>query len=120
VSLIRKLKNIGVSIALDDFGTGYSSLSYLTMLPFDKIKIDRSFTLNLTKRAECAAIVAAVLALARGTGAETVAEGIETEQQFELLRAAGVTFGQGYLLGKPRAVAELWNRTEQKTANSAA
>jgi diguanylate cyclase (GGDEF)-like protein len=119
-SLIRKLKNIGVSIALDDFGTGYSSLSYLTMLPFDKIKIDRSFTLNLTKRAECAAIVSAVLALARGTGAETVAEGIETQQQFDLLRAAGVTFGQGYLLGKPRAAADLWNGIEQKTANTAA
>ena len=55
LAVIRQLKNIGVSIALDDFGTGYSSLSYLTKFPFDKIKIDKSFTQNLTKRAECAA-----------------------------------------------------------------
>jgi EAL domain-containing protein (putative c-di-GMP-specific phosphodiesterase class I) len=57
VAVIRQLKNLGVSIALDDFGTGYSSLSYLTKVPFDKIKIDKSFTQNLTKRKECAAVI---------------------------------------------------------------
>jgi EAL domain-containing protein (putative c-di-GMP-specific phosphodiesterase class I) len=101
VKLIRQLKNLGVSIALDDFGTGYSSLSYLTMFPFDKIKIDRSFTLNLTKRSDCAAIVSAVLALGHGLDIETAAEGVETEQQFSILRAAGVTFVQGNLFGLP-------------------
>jgi diguanylate cyclase (GGDEF)-like protein len=107
VKLIRQLKGTGVSIALDDFGTGYSSLSYLTMFPFDKIKIDRSFTLNLTKRSDCAAIVSAVLALGHGLDIETVAEGVETEQQFSILRAAGVTFVQGNLFGSPLPVAAL-------------
>ena len=107
VKLIRQLKNLGVSIALDDFGTGYSSLSYLTMIPFDKIKIDRSFTSNITTRTDCAAIVAAVLALGRSLKTETVAEGVETEQQFALLRDAGVTLAQGYLFGKPQPVSSL-------------
>jgi diguanylate cyclase (GGDEF)-like protein len=106
-TLIRQLKNLGVSIALDDFGTGYSSLSYLTMFPFDKIKIDRSFTLNMTRRADCAAIISAVLALGRALDTETVAEGVETEQQFGILRAAGVTFVQGYLFGRPRPASDL-------------
>ena len=113
VKLIRQLKSIGVSIALDDFGTGYSSLSYLTMFPFDMIKIDRSFTMNLTKRSDCAAIVSAVLALGRGLEIQTAAEGVETEQQFDILRAAGVTFVQGTLFGSPlRASALVLDDTE--------
>ena len=99
--IIRQLKDLGVSIVLDDFGTGYSSLSYLTMFPFDKIKIDKSFTQNLTRRTECAAIVSAVRALAYSLNITVVAEGVETEEQFELLRAAGVNAVQGYLFGKP-------------------
>jgi len=101
VKLMRKLKKLGISISLDDFGTGYSSLSYLTMLPFDKIKIDRSFTMNMAKRADCAAIVAAVVALGQSLNTQTVAEGVETEQQLAILRAAGVTMVQGYLFGIP-------------------
>ncbi len=101
LSTIRQLKALGVSIVLDDFGTGYSSLSYLTMFPFDKIKIDKSFTQNLTRRNECAAIVSAVRALAYSLNITVVAEGVETEEQFELLRAAGVNAVQGYLFGKP-------------------
>src|SRR5262249_8898916 len=65
LTVLRQFKNLGVTIALDDFGTGYSSLSQLTMFPFDKIKIDKSFTRNMTRRADCAAIISAVLALAR-------------------------------------------------------
>jgi EAL domain-containing protein (putative c-di-GMP-specific phosphodiesterase class I) len=99
--VIRQLKNLGVSIALDDFGTGYSSLRYLTKFPFDKIKIDRSFTQDLAKRTECAAIVSAVRALGHGLNIKTTAEGVETEQQFEMLRAAGVNLVQGYLFGRP-------------------
>jgi len=106
-TLILQLKKLGVAIALDDFGTGYSSLSYLTMFPFDKIKIDQSFTMNLTRRADCAAIVSAVLALGRGLDTETVAEGVESEQHFAILRAAGVTYVQGYLFGRPCPVSEL-------------
>src|ERR1700730_7096128 len=107
LKLMRQLKQLGISIAIDDFGTGYSSLSYLTMFPFDKIKIDRSFTSNLTRRADCAAIVSAVLALGRSLETETVAEGVETEQQFGILRAAGVTFVQGYLFGRPCPASDL-------------
>ena len=107
VKLIRKLKKLGISIALDDFGTGYSSLSYLTTVPFDKIKIDRSFTMNMTKRADCAAIVAAVVALGHSLKTQTVAEGVETEQQLGILRAAGVTMVQGYLFGVPCPVSDL-------------
>ncbi len=101
IKLIRQLKRLGVSIALDDFGTGYSSLSYLTMIPFDKIKIDRSFTSNMTKRADCAAIVAAIVALGRSLKTDTVAEGVETEEQLGILRGAGVTLVQGFLFGHP-------------------
>jgi diguanylate cyclase (GGDEF)-like protein len=105
--MIRQLKNIGISIVLDDFGTGYSSLSYLTRFPFDKIKIDKSFTQGLSNRADCAAVVASVLTLARGLDMAVTAEGVETKQQFELLRAAGVKQVQGYLFGRPRPVAQL-------------
>jgi diguanylate cyclase (GGDEF)-like protein/PAS domain S-box-containing protein len=105
--MIRQLKNLGVSIALDDFGTGYSSLSYLTKFPFDKIKIDKSFTQNLIKRVECRAIVSSVRALGHGLDILTTAEGVETEQQFEVLRAAGINLVQGYLFGRPCPASEL-------------
>ena len=105
--IIHKLRNLGISVALDDFGTGYSSLSYLTMFPFDKIKIDQSFTRNLMSRTECAAIMSSVLALGRGLDIATTAEGVETEAQFELLRALGIDSVQGYLFGRPCPASEL-------------
>jgi diguanylate cyclase (GGDEF)-like protein len=105
--LLQQLKNIGVSIVLDDFGTGYSSLGYLTRFPVDKIKIDKSFTQGLSQRADCAAIVSSVVTLAHGLDIATTAEGVETEEQFELLRAAGVTQVQGFLFGRPCAMSEL-------------
>jgi EAL domain-containing protein (putative c-di-GMP-specific phosphodiesterase class I) len=82
-------------------------LSYLTKFPFDKIKIDKSFIQNLTKRKECAAVISSVRALGLGLDVLTTAEGVETEQQFELLRAAGVNLIQGYLFGRPCPVSEL-------------
>jgi diguanylate cyclase (GGDEF)-like protein/PAS domain S-box-containing protein len=105
--VLRQLKNLGVSIALDDFGTGYSSLSYLTKFPFDKIKIDKSFTQNIIKRVDCRAIVSSVRALGEGLDITTTAEGVETEQQFEMLRAAGIELVQGYLFGRPSPAPEL-------------
>lgn len=113
---IQQLKNIGISIALDDFGTGYSSLSYLTKFPFDKIKIDRSFTQGLTERPDCAAIVASVLTLARGLDICVTAEGVETSQQFELLRATGIQQVQGYLFSRPRIAAEFDFRAIERDA----
>ena len=105
--VIQQLKNIGITIALDDFGTGYASLSYLLLFPFDKIKIDKSFTQGLLTRTDCRAVVASILTLARGLEIAVTAEGVETKSQFELLRAQGVDYVQGYLFGRPCPLAEL-------------
>jgi diguanylate cyclase (GGDEF)-like protein/PAS domain S-box-containing protein len=107
LATIRQLKNLGISIALDDFGTGYSSMTYLTNFPFDKIKIDRSFTQGVLNRRDCAAVVSSVLALAQGIGTITTAEGIETEEQFEYMRDVGVDLAQGYLFGRPVPISHL-------------
>jgi diguanylate cyclase (GGDEF)-like protein len=101
LATIRQLKNLGISLALDDFGTGYSSVTYLTNFPFDKIKIDRSFTQGVLERRDYAAVVSSVVALAQGLGKVTTVEGIETEQQFEYMRMAGVDLAQGYLFSRP-------------------
>ena len=101
--MLEQLKNIGITIVLDDFGQGYSSLGYITRFPVDKIKIDKAFTQGLALRSECTAIVSSVLTLARGLDITTTAEGVETEEQFELLRLAGVDVVQGYLFGRPVA-----------------
>ena len=106
LTTIRQLKNLGLSIALDDFGTGFSSINYLTIFPFDKIKIDKSFTKGILSRADCKAVVACSLALAKGLGIVTTVEGIETEEQFEYMRDAGVELAQGYLFGKPVPISE--------------
>jgi diguanylate cyclase (GGDEF)-like protein/PAS domain S-box-containing protein len=105
--VIRQLKNLGISIALDDFGTGYSSLSYLTMFPFDKIKIDRSFVQNAVTRPECRAIISAVVALGRGLGMVVTAEGVETREQLASLAELGVDSVQGYLFGSACPVSQL-------------
>ena len=104
---LRQFKSAGITIVLDDFGTGYSSLSQLAMFPFDKIKIDKSFTQNLTKRSECAAIVSATLTLAQNLDIATTAEGVETVEQYRLLRLAGVTSLQGYLFKRPGPASEI-------------
>jgi diguanylate cyclase (GGDEF)-like protein len=105
--VLKQFKALGVTIALDDFGTGYSSLSQLTMFPFDKIKIDKSFTSNMTSRADCAAVIAGVLALANSLEIATTAEGVETRQQYRLLKLAGVSSLQGYLIKRPGPASEL-------------
>ena len=107
LEMLHEFKNLGISIVLDDFGTGYSSLSYLRSFPFDKIKIDKSFVSELTERAECVAIVDAVTALGRGLNILTTAEGVETEEQFSLLRASGVDQVQGFLFSHPCTASEI-------------
>ncbi|MGZ5836329.1 MAG: bifunctional diguanylate cyclase/phosphodiesterase [Xanthobacteraceae bacterium] len=107
LTVLYQLKSLGLSIVLDDFGTGYSSLSYLRMFPFDKIKIDRSFVSELSTRADCAAIVCAVVGLGHGLNIISTAEGVETEEQLRLLRAAGVNQVQGFLLSRPGRNSEL-------------
>ena len=104
---LHQLRSLGISIVLDDFGTGYSSLSYLRMFPFDSIKIDRSFVKELSTNSDCAAIVSAVAGLGHGLQVDTVAEGVETEDQLMLVRASGCTRVQGFLFGKPCPASEL-------------
>ena len=104
---LQELSALGISIALDDFGTGYSSLSYLRLFRFDMIKIDRSFVGEMAQMEASAAIVCAVANLGRSLDIITVAEGVETEEQLTLLRAAGCTQAQGYLLGRPVPAADL-------------
>jgi diguanylate cyclase (GGDEF)-like protein/PAS domain S-box-containing protein len=105
-SILRRLKALGVRIAMDDFGTGYSSLSYLHSFPFDKIKIDRAFIANLDSNPQSAAIVRAVIALARGLNLPVIAEGVETESQLAFLSREACSEIQGYLLGKPQPIEE--------------
>ena len=108
LALLKKLRNLGITVALDDFGTGYSSLNQLTMFPFDKIKIDKSFTKGMTNRADCAAIISAVLALAHSLDIQTTAEGVESVEQLRILRVAGVSTVQGFLIQRPCPASELY------------
>ncbi|WP_208991068.1 bifunctional diguanylate cyclase/phosphodiesterase [Pseudovibrio sp. Tun.PSC04-5.I4] len=104
VKSLKKISNMGVSIAMDDFGTGYSSLSYLSRFPFDKIKIDRTFIMNIGKDAHTDAIVAAIIGLGRSLDVLITAEGVEEEIQAQILRAGGCDIVQGYYFGKPANV----------------
>ena len=101
VSILRRLKALGVRIAMDDFGTGYSSLSYLQSFPFDKIKIDQAFITNLKRNPQSATIIRAVIGLARGLELPVVAEGVETEDQLAFLTKESCDEIQGYLVGQP-------------------
>jgi EAL domain-containing protein (putative c-di-GMP-specific phosphodiesterase class I) len=100
-SILRRLKALGVRIAMDDFGTGYSSLSYLQSFPFDKIKIDQSFTSMIKKNPQSAAIIRAIVGLGRGLSMNIVAEGVETADQLDFLRAEACNEVQGFLVGRP-------------------
>jgi len=108
VETLNRLHDIGVGIALDDFGTGYSSLSYLRRFHFDKIKIDQSFIQGLTKVPNTSlAIVRSVVALGTSLGIATTAEGVETSEQLERVRAEGCTEVQGFLFGAPRPLRDV-------------
>jgi len=96
----RELKAIGVRIAIDDFGTGYSSLGYLSRLPVDRLKLDKSLIHNLTTHWKDVAILRALIGLGKELGIEVIAEGVETEHQFQILKQLGCPQAQGYLLGR--------------------
>jgi diguanylate cyclase (GGDEF)-like protein len=113
---LSQLRSRGISIALDDFGTGYSSLTHLRQLLFDRIKIDRSFVAEVTTRAECAAIVSTVIALGNSLGVAITAEGVETRDQLNILRAAGCTEVQGYFFSRPIPGAEILERLSASRA----
>lgn len=101
IQVLDELRATGVQVALDDFGTGHSSLSYLVKLPVDQLKIDRSFVLPITENSDGIAIVRAIVELAHVMQLNVVVEGVETEEQFVMLRELGVDSFQGYLFGKP-------------------
>lgn len=110
-TIARELKAQGCRLALDDFGTGYSSLLHLQSLPFDELKVDRSFVSSMTERRESRKIVSAVVGLGQSLGLQTVAEGVETEEQAEMLLLFGCELGQGWLFGKPVPAEQLSDMT---------
>lgn len=122
LALLRRLKALGVRISMDDFGSGYSSLSYLQAFPFDKIKIDRAFVVNLGRNPQSAAIVRAVIDLGHGLQMSIVAEGVETQEQLGFLAKEGCDAVQGYLIGTPLPIvqyATLVGHTAPDPANPA-
>jgi diguanylate cyclase (GGDEF)-like protein len=120
LSILHRLKSLGVRISMDDFGTGYSSLSYLRSFPYDNIKVDRTFVSRLNEGTEHVVIVQAVVSIARALGMTTTAEGIETLDQQEFLAALGCDEAQGYLFSAPVPIAEVPNLIAGWAARKAA
>ncbi len=96
--ILHELRNAGAKIAMDDFGTGYSSLSYLARLPIDALKIDRSFVRTITDGHDDLEIASAIISMAKALGLKTIAEGVETRGQYQLLRELGCNQVQGFLI----------------------
>lgn len=107
IQVLNNLKNLGVQLSIDDFGTGYSSLSYLHRLPFDSLKIDRSFVIEVGANGENSEVLQTVVSLAQNLKMKTFAEGIETETQLAILQNLGCDYGQGYLMSKPLPVEQM-------------
>ena len=107
VCTLQQLRDLGITVALDDFGTGYSSLSFLRTLPFDRVKIDRSFVQDLGKTPQATVIVRSIATMCAGLGASVTVEGVETDEQISTLRAIGCSEIQGYRIARPCSEAEL-------------
>ena len=107
---LRQFVDLGLKVAIDDFGTGYSSLSYLNKFPISEVKIDRSFVSDITVDENDAKLVKAVIGMALSLGKELIAEGVETQEQADLLKSWGCNIGQGYLFSKPLSFKELIQR----------
>jgi len=115
--VLARLNEMGLRLAIDDFGTGYSSLAYLRRLPVHTIKVDRSFVMDMCKNASDATIVRSTIDLGRNLGLEVVAEGVETQEAWEALRALGCTLAQGYLISRPLPAGELTELLTDRRAN---
>ncbi|MFW5659838.1 MAG: putative bifunctional diguanylate cyclase/phosphodiesterase [Oceanicaulis sp.] len=107
IKQIEPLRGIGVTFAIDDFGTGHSSLSYLTRMPFDVFKIDQGFVRDMGRDDHARIVVETILAMARALKLKTVAEGVETTEQYKALAGLGATLAQGFLFGRPMPLADL-------------
>ena len=118
MTLMHRLRALGVRLAIDDFGTGYSSLSYLQRLPIDILKIDRAFVERLTTDANAAALVRAIISLGESMSLKTVAEGIEDGQQAEKLRSLGCDLGQGFFYGMPMSADDLGRYADRAAATA--
>ena len=101
IKILTELKSKGIKISMDDFGTGYSSLSYVNKLPIDTIKIDRSLIMNLKNNSKNRVIIKSIVVMAHSLDIKVVAEGIETESEFIMLKELKCDSIQGYLIGKP-------------------
>lgn len=101
ISTFQQLHQLGVKLAIDDFGTGYSSLSYLKRFPVDYVKIDQAFIRGLQEGSQDAAIIRAIIAMAKSLGLKVVAEGVETQEQLAFLHDHGCDEAQGYLISRP-------------------
>ena len=107
IAILNKLSMSGFSIAIDDFGTGYSSLEYLNTMPLHKLKIDRSFVIDIDKKAKSAVLVKTIIAMAKNLDLEVLAEGVENEAEASTLQALGCDKVQGYLYSKPLTAEDL-------------
>lgn len=112
--ILKELAAMGISVAVDDFGTGYSNLAYLIDFSFQKLKIDRSFVSRMEQDSNSGAVVSTIVGLSRALGVHTIAEGVETETQATLLRAAGCEVVQGFFFGKPQPL--ILNRADAQAA----
>ena len=114
IAAMQALKIIGIRLSLDDFGTGYSSLQYLKRLPLDQLKIDQSFVRDITENVSDRAIVRTIIAMAQSLNLNVIAEGVETEEQRQLLLSGGCIHYQGYLFGKPMPIEQFETLVKQK------
>ncbi len=120
LATLRQLSDIGVQITLDDFGTGFASLNYLREFPIQRIKIDRSFMSNLSRQPDSQVIVRTLARLGAGLGIATTAEGVETQEQFELVRSEGYTEMQGYYFSPPKRAQEIQALFQPKSDSAVA
>jgi EAL domain-containing protein (putative c-di-GMP-specific phosphodiesterase class I) len=118
LATVRRLKQQGVRFSIDDFGTGYSSLSYLKRFEIDKLKIDRSFVRDLAVDPDDAAIVRAIIQMARSLGLSTIAEGVETDEMLARLRAFGCDEAQGYYFARPMPVQDFERYLHEQNARA--
>ncbi|MFZ8977539.1 MAG: EAL domain-containing protein [Pseudohongiellaceae bacterium] len=115
--MLSELKELGLSISMDDFGTGFSSLSYLKRFPLDTIKIDRSFINEIHESSDDQEITRAIIAMGQSVKLKTLAEGVETDEQLEILRSYGCDYIQGFFYGKPMTAGDMTSYLEKQSVS---